>query len=524
MMKFNYDYVKLNEGQTSQYAGLNFNVGKSIDAIYVKSPNKADNGNPLIEALPKPRLDAEVTKDYEIGTNVSNDSTNEYKALTEISSLKSVRFKLPFHQKIEIEMYNCLLNSYRSREFLVGAENNSKTIGAVLDAATDGFNLLGESGAGKSSSLKILLSRYPQVINHHLEGVGDFKQIVYLVVSTPPNANFSALYYSIAKAIDDALGFIEPIHAKEFNKRNTSLGVKTVLIEKLIEKYSIGMILIDEIQMMSFSTSKENSYTSLAKLSNDTKVSIATIGLPEAMNQMFRQEWTTRRLGTTIQADLYCENYEYFRMNFNKLLRYNWLKYPVETTEEGVKALFEQTNGAIAHLVSFYMRVQLNYFGKNKPVVITKTFVEDTMDQYFHGLVSIISKGRSKRCKDLQEIDAERTRIINEANEKFNDELNKKLQVAEMQKQIIEEKAKESDIDDVQLLHYVQRMIKIFNPDEDDNEIVKCLENVVKNAKKVNQDLSQEEALAQTLVLIRQPKKHPRKAKNNNPQQVEKII
>ena len=65
-----------------------------------------------------------------------------------------------------------------------------------------------------------------------------------------------------------------------------------------------------------------------------------------------------------------------------------------------------------------------------------------------------------------------------------------------MQKQIIEEKEKESDIDDIQLLHYVQRMIKIFNPDEDDNEIVKCLENVVKNAKKVNQDLSQEEALA----------------------------
>ena len=146
------------------------------------------------------------------------------------------------------------------------------------------------------------------------------------------------------------------------------------------------------------------------------------------------------------------------------------------------------------------------------------------MKQYFHGLVGIISKGKSKRCKDVQEIDSERTRIINEANEKFNDELNKKLQVAEMQKQIIEEKAKESEIDDIQVLHYVQRMIKAFDPNQDDNEILKCLEKVVKNAKKVNQELNQEDALAQTLSLLRQPKKHPRKGKNNNPQQVDKQI
>ncbi len=524
MKKFNYEYTRLNNDETSQYAGIVFNAGEPVDAVYIKSPNLADNGNPFIEALPKPRLSDEVTQDYEISINVSNNSKDEYIALTEISMLKSLRFKLPFHEKLETETYNCLLNSYRARDFLVGNNNESKTVGNIFDAATDGFNLLGESGSGKSSSLKILLSRYPQVINHHLEGIGDFKQIVYLMVSTPPNANFNALYMSIAKAIDDALGLTEPIHEELLKKGRKSLGEKTILIEKLIEKYSIGMILIDEIQMMSFSTVKENSYTSLAKLANDTKVSIAVIGLPEAMQQMFKQEWTARRLGTTIQSDLYCDNYKYFAMNYYKLLKYNWLKYPVETTEEGVKTLFDQTNGAIAHLISFYMRIQLNNFGKDEQVVITKEFVNEIMDQYFHGLTSILTRKKSEHCKDIQQIELERAQIIENANIKFNAELNKKLQEAEMDKQIIEEQAKQSGIEDVQMFQYVQRMIKLFNPDQDDKQIIKCFKKIIKDSKEINTVLTQEDALQQTVVLLRQPKQHPRKSKNNNTQYVSKII
>lgn len=170
-------------------------------------------------------MDKEVTKDYELKLDIAKGSKDEFTALSEISTLKSLRFKLPFHQKMELEMYNCLVSSYRSRELILGDNNNSKIIGNVYDGTTDGFNLLGTSGSGKSSALKILLSRYPQVINHHLEGVGDFKQIVYIVVSTSPNDNFSALYISIAKAVDNALGFVEPVYESRLKKKNT-LGEK----------------------------------------------------------------------------------------------------------------------------------------------------------------------------------------------------------------------------------------------------------------------------------------------------------
>ncbi len=93
-----------------------------------------------------------------------------------------------------------------------------------------------------------------------------------------------------------------------------------------------------------------------------------------------------------------------------------------------------------------------------------------------------------------------------------------------MDKQIIEEQAKQSGIEDVQMFQYVQRMIKMFDPNQDDKQIIKYFEKVIKNSKEINAVLTQEDALQQTIVLMRQPKQHPRKSKNNNPQQVSKVI
>ena len=510
MRKFDYQYTDLKENQTTQYNSKSFNISEAIEAVYIKSPVKTDNGNPFIEALPRPRLDKEVTRDYELGIDITKGIKDEFTTLSEISLLKSIRFKLPFHQKMEEEMYNCLINSYRSREFIIGNKNDSKVIGNVYDAATDGFNLLGASGSGKSSALKILLSRYPQVINHHLEGYGDFKQIVYLVVSTSPNANFSALYISIAKAIDNALGFAEPLYEKVLQKR-ISLGEKTMIIEDLIERFSIGMILIDEIQLMSFSTSKESSFTSLAKLSNDTKVSIATIGLPEAMNKMFRQEWTARRLGSTIQADFYCGSYDYFEMNLNKLLKYNWLKYPIEVTKEGIDTLFKLTNGTIAYLISFYMRIQLNNINNNNQVKLTKEYVEEIMNKYYYGLVKILTNSEGKTCKDIQEQEIQRLQIINKVNDEFNAEINKKLQEAEMSKQLIEQKLESQDANEIEITQYIIKMIQIFDSTKDENEIIKCLKQIVQSYKKKNLDLNKEELLIQTVEKL---KHHPRRKSN----------
>ncbi len=72
-----------------------------------------------------------------------------------------------------MEFYRTLCDSYRlrkPREVYEDGVKRIKLVGDVSEAANTGFNMLGFSGCGKSSAIKILVSRYPQVIRHHIDG------------------------------------------------------------------------------------------------------------------------------------------------------------------------------------------------------------------------------------------------------------------------------------------------------------------------------------------------------------------
>lgn len=68
MRKFDYPYVTLDDGVSSQYEGETFLPGQAVKAKYIRSVNVCDNGNPFIEALPLPRETRDEMKAaYEIG-------------------------------------------------------------------------------------------------------------------------------------------------------------------------------------------------------------------------------------------------------------------------------------------------------------------------------------------------------------------------------------------------------------------------------------------------------------------------
>lgn len=132
-----------------------------------------------------------------------------------VGQLRSLRLPLPFHKELEQSFRLALEESYRNRYTIADEQaklevtvadvkqgQHNKLVGDNFSSANAGFSLLGCSGCGKSSSLKILLSQYPQVIMHHDDKYGRYPQIVYLVVNCVANSNFSALYASIGNAID----------------------------------------------------------------------------------------------------------------------------------------------------------------------------------------------------------------------------------------------------------------------------------------------------------------------------------
>ena len=433
--KWDYEYVNVEQGE-NQYNDFDFDTNNVVQARYVESPFEIDKGNPFVEALPYPRAKEDIKFDYEKPLyEFDKNLINKWDINTQkrsVMMLRNLRIPLPFHKLLEESFYKSLILSYRARYLSLDKEAklpvviqqkecvlHNKLYGDDADAANTGFTLLGYSGCGKSSSLKILLNNYPQVIYHYPDSITRIPQIVYLVVNCIPNSNFSSLYTGIGAAIDRALGNIEPVYETMLSKIK-NLGNKAEKVRELIELFSIGIIILDEIQLIDFESTKENSFESLLTLTNRTKVAFGIIGTEDARNKMFQNGRTTRRIGEEIKADLYCNNPVYFEHALETLFKYQWFKENVEITHDIYDSLYKCTKGIIDQLISVYMFMQIDYLDAKKKPEINGEFIENVANKHFQGMQEILT---DINTSDFEKKKEEINRI---ANEEFNKIINTK--------------------------------------------------------------------------------------------------
>lgn len=404
-MDIKYNYYNLGDNET-QYEDYNFNESKVVDARYIQSIVKEDRGNPYIEALPYPRNEEDVKDAYTKHLLTYNydkvKNMSKLERMLQVSTLRQIRFPLTFHKNLEFSFYNALITSYRSRKPVIANKNleyvsndikdktNCILCGDSGDSTNSGFSLIGFSGCGKSSAIHTLLSHYPQTIIHKVDSFNKYIQIVYLVVNCVPNSNFSALYEGIGDAIDKALGNTEPVYAREIAKTPT-LGRKMEKVKNLIEKFGIGIIVFDEIQLINFDRTKEGSFESLMTLSNRTKVAMAVVGTEDARDKMFKELRTTRRLGTMINGNMYCENKKFFTFLVNQLFQYQWFDEPVELTDDLVDALYKVTKGIVDQLIGIYSCMHYDYLERKKRPVIDAKYIYDIAQRYYPGIQNVLA-------------------------------------------------------------------------------------------------------------------------------------
>ena len=401
-----YSYFRYENG-VSQYDDYNLKQQKIVSAKYVPAKVALDKGNPYIEALPYPRSENMIMRAYtKILPDYSYDkikSLSKLDKMLQVGSLRSIRFPLPFHRTLELNFYTALLTSYRARaqiysdavslEYTTNNQINSSSYVLMGDSGTAtnaGFSLIGYSGCGKSSAIEILVSHYPQVIIHNDGNGGYFPQITYLVVNCVPNSNFAALYQSIGEAIDKAFGNIIPVYATEIGRAG-GLGKKADKVREYIERFAIGIIIFDEIQLIDFQHTKENTFDSLLALANRTKVAIAVVGTEEAREKMFKELRTARRVGTIINGNHYCESIEFFRFLVKNLLQYQWFDKTIELTDELVDALYDETKGIVDQLIGIYSCMNYDYLDKKKRPNVNGDYVHAIAKTYYPGIQNILS-------------------------------------------------------------------------------------------------------------------------------------
>lgn len=334
--------------------------GSIVNAVYEKPICPIDENNKFIEAIPNPLMDdTEImrycTRNVPSFDGCLNDSVSNNQKRIMLNQLKNLRMFLPFQKDLEIEFYNSLVSSYRNRKQAIDSKTGTyKLISNTGKGTNSGFTLLGYSGCGKSSAIDILTSHYPQCIVHKTDR-GEITQILYLIVSCLPNSNFRALYTAIGKAIDQALGLYtyEPLLSK-----NRNLGVAQQKIVELIEMLNIGIIIFDEIQLIDFYSQKEASFESLMTIANQTKVAMAVIGTEDGYQKMFTKLRTSRRLGRTIPASVYCQNKKYINFLLSKLCQYQLINKPIKMNDGILEAFYQETHGIVDQLVSLFVSVQ----------------------------------------------------------------------------------------------------------------------------------------------------------------------
>lgn len=382
----------------NQYIDQDLGYRSTVIAEYVKTGIPEYDNNPFITALPIPELTMdEIMENYQKDINLGTEdmeSIAEIQRRFQLDTLLQLRFPLPYHQRLEFCFIESLRQSYSVRSFCNINLNGKRYIGLKADPCdgpSTGFTLLGCSGSGKSTSVKSLLSHYPQVIIHkNIENIEHFTQIVYLVVTCYPNSNFEGLYISIGEAIDTALG---TNCYEDMVRRAKGLTGKLRQIQKMIEIFAIGMIILDEIQLINFEGTKENTFESFMVLSNQTKVAISIVGTSDAYTKVFSKFRTARRTGSPIIADMYCSNHTFFRYILSELYKYQFFNTRQELTESVEKAFYDETHGLVYLMIMLYIRITDDYLQSSKKYKITEAVVKKTAAKHFKTLQDTLKSG-----------------------------------------------------------------------------------------------------------------------------------
>jgi energy-coupling factor transporter ATP-binding protein EcfA2 len=338
------------------------NISRFTQAHYQKQVIKEYQNNPLIEALPPILSKQEVIEKLSYYPHFDEserqlDSQYRFHIIQRLFSLFQV---LPFHIDLESRLSRLLRQGYVGRNpfsptyassLIQGHENIQNQVDQSWfnHSIPRGLTIIGPSGTGKSTALAKTLDLLPQVVTHSKYHGREFvfTQLVWLRLECPHDGSVKGLVNQFFITIDGLLG---TNYFEKFGRSN-KLSVNTLMpiMTQVINNTSTGILCIDEVQHLNIrgggSKLMLNFFTTL---SNIIGIPLILIGTPSAMN-VLQREFRQARRGSG-QGDLIMDRMEndgYWRLFLESMWEYQWIRNPVELTNEMVDVLYEESQGII---------------------------------------------------------------------------------------------------------------------------------------------------------------------------------
>jgi hypothetical protein len=389
---------------------------RALQARYVPDAHPLHTGNPLIDALPVIRSDAEWIAQL---ANVPKVNPQEQTLESHVRSYKVSLLKRLFiptaeHRRLARRVDQMIRWGYENRPpdspertaLLQTAYERAQNVGTavkIVFAETQPIctsSLIGCSGMGKSTGVESILGSIPQSLYHP-----DYRmtQIVWLKVDCPRNGSVADLARAILRAFDRVLGtdFVARIGSRE--------GPDVLLAQAAVYALAnhLGILVLDEMQNLTVKKSggREEMLNWFQSLVNEFKIPIFLMGTYKARAVLGLNMRHARR-GAVVGSSTWdpLPNGPEFAYLVKKMWQYSWLREPGELTQEMVDSIHEETQGVRAFIIDMFLVAQLHALWKGVET-ITPDLLRTVARTEFSPVQPMLSALRSKDLKRLQKFE-----------------------------------------------------------------------------------------------------------------------
>lgn len=344
-------------------------------ATYNAHWHQALAGNPFAEALPLLKSRVEALRSLAVLPHYDPKARAAPREIRAFNAKATPAFLQPLtrHYDLHMAMITNLHMGYADRNPLDPkyAANVNRLADAAAAAAEEpaarldwsgpasALLLIGNSGMGKTTSIRHILSSIPQAVAHSSyagQSLTRF-QLIHLYVETPSDASTKGLASEVFGAIDTALGTdLRNFYLRKQGAARDDAGDMTGILGHL----GLGLLVIDEIQNLNVAHSGGpiRTLNFLTYLTNQLNVPIILVGTPEAESFIFKKFRLIRR--TTGQGVTEWHNLtgDEFRLFLESLWTYQYTAVETPLTKEHADAMYQESQGNIDVAIKIYRLAQ----------------------------------------------------------------------------------------------------------------------------------------------------------------------
>ncbi|MDD5175165.1 MAG: AAA family ATPase [Sterolibacterium sp.] len=349
-----------------------------VEAVYSEQRIPQYQGNPFIEALP-PALDDDALVEALMCLPNFDAGQREWpvhERLQMVAQLANFMVPLPRHLQLAQGLDTLRRQGYVGRTPRSAAshkvfkklyeqqkQGQSFAVSPGQITAQLSASLIGLPGMGKTTTIRRLQSRVPEVIFH--PGFGIY-QIPYLHIETPyDGASVKGLAQSIFRKTDMLLP--EANYTSQYGEGSRT-GAETLMnhAARVLHMHYVGLLVMDEIQNLENSPKNRQSLmTLLVSASNELGVPILFVGTNKARRVLsldFRQ--ARRSIGQGLSywdrftkgSPKHPDEWEDF---VSILWRFQWPKVPVEESPFLTDLLYHYSQGIVDIAIKLFVACQV---------------------------------------------------------------------------------------------------------------------------------------------------------------------